>query len=80
MAKSPLEYARTLYYDTLVYDLPTLNHLRELFGDQQLMVGSDYPFVIRERRPGHWLGELELSEQQRDQLAYGNALRFLGVE
>lgn len=79
LPKSPLEYARTLYYDTLVYDLPTLNHLRELFGDSQLMVGSDYPFVIRERSPGHWLDDLNLSDEQRHQLSHGNAERFLGV-
>lgn len=79
LPKSPLEYARTMYYDTLVYDLPTLRHLTDLFGDTQLMVGSDYPFIIREKNPGSWLGELNMNPKQQTLLSQDNAKRFLGV-
>lgn len=79
LPKSPIEYARTMYYDTLVYDLPTLKHLTDLFGETQLMVGSDYPFMIREKNPGSWFGELNMTPKQKTLIGQDNAKRFLGV-
>lgn len=74
---SPQELARRLYYDTLVYDTPTLAYLIETFGIEQLLVGTDYPFIIREKSPGERLQELSIDEQQRELLQSKNALRFL---
>ena len=78
-AESPLEMARRLYYDTLVYDTPALSYLIELFGLEQLMIGSDYPFIIREIEPGKRLLELGLSESELTLLQSGNARRFLNA-
>ena len=74
---SPLELARRLYYDTLVYDTPTLKYLIDTFGIEQLLVGTDYPFVIREKSPGDRLVELNLSTSDLALLQSGNARRFL---
>lgn len=61
----PIEYAKKLYYDTLVYDKKTIIHLANVVGAGQLMVGSDYPFLIREKFPGHWLDDLEISHVEK---------------
>ena len=74
---SPLELARRLYYDTLVYDTPTLKYLIDTFGIEQLLVGTDYPFIIREKSPGGRLQELAIDEHQLELLQSKNALRFL---
>ena len=74
---SPLELARRLYYDTLVYDTPTLKYLIDTFGIEQLLVGTDYPFIIREKSPGNRLVELNLSTSDLALLQSGNATRFL---
>lgn len=74
---SPLELARRLYYDTLVYDTPTLKYLIDTFGIEQLLVGTDYPFIIREKSPGDRLQELAIDEHQLELLQSKNALRFL---
>lgn len=74
---SPRELARRLYYDTLVYDTPTLEYLIETFGIEQLLVGTDYPFIIREAFPGERLQELAINERQLELLQSKNALRFL---
>ena len=77
---SPLEYARRLYYDTLVYDPHAVRYLLDLIGAEQLVVGSDYPFAIRERPPGKALGEVaDLLAADREAIQTGNALRFLGL-
>jgi aminocarboxymuconate-semialdehyde decarboxylase len=78
--ESPLELARRLYYDNLVYDTPALKYLIELFGVEQLMIGTDYPFIIREKEPGKRLLELDLSDSDLALLQSGNGLRFLGLE
>lgn len=80
-AQAPRDYARRLYYDTLVYDDATLGHLINTFGLDRLMVGSDYPFVIREPRPGDriaGLGDsLGLGDAAIAALQCGNCCRYL---
>lgn len=80
LPRSPLEYARQLYYDTLLYDPRPIRYLLELVGPERLVVGSDYPFVVAERPPGRALGQLaELSATAREAITTRNALRFLGL-
>ena len=77
---SPTAQARTLYYDTLVFDAPTLKHLVQTFGSSQLMIGTDYPFNFHENRPVEKIKEAGFSEAIMQQLTHANALRFLGIE
>ncbi|MCQ6276318.1 amidohydrolase family protein [Bacillus sp. V3B] len=72
----PIHYAQKIFYDTLVYDTRTLNYLIETVGTSQLMIGSDYPFVIREKFPGHWLDHLNISEEDKEGIRNKNALNF----
>ncbi|MCL6576715.1 amidohydrolase family protein [Kyrpidia sp.] len=76
---APTELARRLYYDTLVYDELNLNHIIDLFGSDRLMVGSDYPFAIREYEPGHALVKLALADEERQRIQHKNCLSFLGL-
>ena len=78
IAEAPVEQARRLYFDTLVYDAATLRHLIHCFGAGSLMLGTDYPFNFHEPRPLARLDEAGLDAATRDALAFGNARRFLG--
>lgn len=78
IATSPAEQARRLFFDTLVFDAPTLRHLVDRFGAQALMLGTDYPFNFHERRPVERLAEAGFDAATRDALAVGNARRWLG--
>lgn len=80
IAASPTEQARKLFYDTLVFDAPTLQHLVALFGERQLMVGTDYPFNFHESAPLDRLEAAGFDEATLVPLAQGNARRFLGME
>ena len=75
---SPHEHARRLYYDTLVYDAPTLAHLIDTFGVRQLCIGTDYPFDIHERHPVEAVAALKLDDGDVKLLHHDNAARFLG--
>ena len=75
---SPYEHARRLYYDTLVYDAPTLRHLIDTFGVRQLCIGTDYPFDIHEHHPVEAVAALKLDDGDVKLLHHDNAARFLG--
>ena len=77
--RSPIEIARKLYYDNLVYDRPLMKHLLETFGDLQIVLGTDYPYDARQAFPVEFAKDLSLSQQAWDRLTGGNAARFLGM-
>ncbi len=74
----PRAAARTMYYDSLVYDRETLQRVIDVFGATQVMVGSDYPFAIMDKEPTAAIEALDLDVATRDQLLWQNALRWLG--
>jgi aminocarboxymuconate-semialdehyde decarboxylase len=74
----PCAAARRLFYDMLVYDDATVERLLQIFGDSQLMIGSDYPFSIMDRQASTRPGQLGLNEEVTRRLMEGNALRWLG--
>jgi aminocarboxymuconate-semialdehyde decarboxylase len=76
---SPVEQARKLYYDSLVFDPATLRHLLSLFGDSQIMLGTDYPFAFREQDPVGQIESMNLDEATVERLVYRNAQQFLGI-
>lgn len=76
--KTPDYYAKKLFYDTLVYDTRTLRFNIDYFGSSQLLIGSDYPFVIREKNPGNWISELGLTQEEKENIQYKNAFKLFG--
>lgn len=79
MLVSPAEQARKLFYDTLVFDTPTLQHLVNLFGDSRLLVGTDYPFNFHERSPIARIEAAGFGSETRERLIHRNAEVFLGL-
>ena len=68
------EMARAFYYDTILYDGRALRFLADSVGADHIVVGSDYPFSIKQDRPA------EFAEQalgiSRERFA-DNAARFV---
>lgn len=76
--KPPSSYANKFYYDALVYDSVNTQYLIDLVGYERLIMGSDYPFVVREAPPGKTILEMEsLSSEHKVALLGGNVLHFL---
>jgi aminocarboxymuconate-semialdehyde decarboxylase len=73
-ARDPGEMAKTFYYDTILYDRSALRYLTEQVGVDHIVVGSDYPFSIKQDRPAQF-AEQALG-MSREALA-ANAERFL---
>jgi aminocarboxymuconate-semialdehyde decarboxylase len=79
IAPSPVEQARRLFFDTLVFDVPMLRHLVDTFGAEQLMVGTDYPFNFHDRTPLQRIDEAGFDESTTARLVHLNAEAFLGL-
>jgi len=78
-ATKPSEVAKWLTYDTLTYDPVNLHLLIDRLGADRLVMGTDYPFPLREEPPGVVIDTLaDLSDQARAAMLGRNALRFLG--
>lgn len=76
----PSHYAKKLYFDTLVYDPRNLQFMLEKFGSDHIIMGTDYPFLLREIPPGKVVEELEkVSEEEIKQMLGENAVEFLGL-
>ena len=74
----PVEQARKLFFDALVFDEPALRYLTSLFGDTQIMLGTDYPFNFHDHTPVDRILAVFEDPAIRQRLLCDNALTFLG--
>jgi aminocarboxymuconate-semialdehyde decarboxylase len=63
----------------VVFEPSALRLLVDTLGEDQVVVGSDYPYPLGERPVGEVVRKAGfLSDGQRQKLLSANALRFLG--
>jgi len=75
----PSHYVDRFFVDSVVFDHAPLRLLVDTLGEDQVIVGSDYPYPLGERPAGAVVRTAEfLADPQRDKLLSANALRFLG--
>jgi aminocarboxymuconate-semialdehyde decarboxylase len=75
----PSTYLNRFFVDTVVFETPALRLLVDTLGEDQLILGSDYPYPLGERPVGEVVrkaGFLTAGQQQK--LLSANALRYLG--
>lgn len=78
--KPPSAYIQKLYYDALVYDKDNLALMVERLGADQIIAGSDYPFLLRETPSGKAIDQIDhLSNEERRKMHGLNAMTFLGL-
>jgi len=70
----PSKIARQFWYDTILYDAASLSFLADAVGTDHIVVGSDYPFSIRQKQPGAFATTALGCEA----VLADNAFRFLG--
>ena len=74
MKQPPSKIARQFWYDTILYDPASLSFLAGAIGSHHIVVGSDYPFSIRQKQPGAFASRA-LGD---DAVLAENAFAFLG--
>lgn len=76
---NPRSYLGKFYVDSLVHDPRQLEQTIELYGEDRVMLGTDYPFPLGEAEPGKLIESMSgLSEETRARLLVRNALEWLG--
>jgi aminocarboxymuconate-semialdehyde decarboxylase len=73
----PSAYLKNLYFDTLVYDVDTLEYLKAKVGTDKLMLGTDYPYTLGDWMAVEKVQTLDCSEADKDAILEGNAKRLL---
>jgi aminocarboxymuconate-semialdehyde decarboxylase len=74
MTRPPSKLAREFWYDTILYDPASLSFLSHAVGDSRIVVGSDYPFAIRQKHPAAFAKRA----LGNDAVLAENAFGFLG--
>ncbi|MGW5731303.1 MULTISPECIES: amidohydrolase family protein [Streptomyces] len=75
----PSAYLGRFSVDSVVFDPVALRTLVDTLGADHVMLGSDYPYPLGERPVGEVLRRADfLSPAEREAIAGGNALRWVG--
>ncbi|HRE41996.1 MAG TPA: amidohydrolase family protein [Ignavibacteria bacterium] len=78
---SPEKYLGKFYLDSLVHDKDALLQILKLFGDEKIILGSDYPFPLGEAIPGKLIEETEeINSSTKEKMLYKNAVKFLNLK
>lgn len=77
---NPRKYLGKFFVDSLVHDVPILEHVVKLFGANRVALGSDYPFPLGENEPGKLIRSMSFSDEIKEKLLHGSALEWLGMK
>lgn len=75
---SPEEYLGKFWIDSLVHDADALNFIINIIGENNICLGSDYPFPLGEHVPGKLIEAMNFSKELETKLLYKNAMDWLG--
>jgi len=78
-AVNPRDYISKFWVDSLVHDKRSLEFLIETIGENNICIGSDYPFPLGEQHPGKLVEKLELKKKIKKKLFAENAEKWLGI-
>jgi len=80
----PEAFFKQMYFDSLVHDPDMLRLIVNKFGDDHVIMGTDYPFPLGEiDRPGGLIDDVYAAAgdaETRDRLLWKNAVDFLGLD
>ena len=76
----PTDYLGKFWIDSLVHDFDMLEFLLKKVGSKKIALGSDYPFPLGEKMPGHLIKNSNLSKTTKENLLYKNALDWLAIK
>lgn len=76
-SKSPRYYIGKFWIDSLVHDSDAMNFILKVMGEDNICLGSDYPFPLGEHHPGKLIEHMDLSPEIKNKLLFQNALNWL---
>jgi aminocarboxymuconate-semialdehyde decarboxylase len=80
LKKTPTEYLRQMYYDTLVFTSEALRHLAAEVGSNRLVIGTDHPIPWQDKAIDHVLKAPGFSDKERRAMLGETAAKLLGIK
>jgi aminocarboxymuconate-semialdehyde decarboxylase len=78
--RRPSEQARSLFYDSNVYDPAYLRYLIREMAPGHVFVGTDYPYAIMQQEPADYVRDCAVGDAEMESLSVGAAERFLAED
>jgi aminocarboxymuconate-semialdehyde decarboxylase len=79
LPKPPTSYLKKVFFDAVVFAPHQLNYLVEVFGADNILMGTDYPYDMAEYDPIGHLASAALDSAAFAGIAGGNARRLLAL-
>jgi len=80
LSEAPSVTARRFYYDELVFEPRTIGFLVQTFGEDRIVLGTDYPFALGDWKPLDTLAKAGLDRAVAAKITAANAKRFLAIK
>jgi aminocarboxymuconate-semialdehyde decarboxylase len=78
--KKPSSYLGKFYFDTITFDPEMLRHMIDRYGEDHVLLGTDYPYDMAETNPVGLIAKVpRLARADRERIEGGNAARLLKI-
>ena len=77
---NPREYIGKFWIDSLVHDEKAFEYLLDVLGEDNICLGSDYPFPLGEHHPGKLIEKMKLKKKTMKKLFSKNAMDWLKLK
>lgn len=78
---NPRDQCKSIYVDSLTHDHANLQSIIDLFGINNIVLGTDYPFPLGEAHTGELIESCTtLTDKQKQQIMWENGMKFLGLD
>ena len=75
----PRDYIGKFWIDSLVHDEKAMNYIIDVMGENNICLGSDYPFPLGEHHPGKLIEEMNFDAGLKEKLLFMNAVDWLDL-
>ena len=76
---NPRDYIGKFWIDSLVHDEKAMRYIIDVMGENNICLGSDYPFPLGEHHPGKMIEDLNFEKDLKEKLLFKNAQNWLGI-
>lgn len=79
--RPPSYYMKKIFHDTITFSEAQLEHLVNMWGAGQIVIGTDYPYDMGYYKPVEFVNGIKsLTRAEKEMIVGGNAAKLLGLK